>query len=265
MLPYFSVDYPTREAAEAAALQSCREAGRPGCRVLGTFGTGCGTFAFDLEGKIFSGVDGTMPSVAAVRAMENCNAGSTTGGCMLVSKSICAGLPLSKAVFNDVSRQTIEDIEEISSMMDQRSYWGSFASDGAKITGSHGLFTEKDSETAALKQCAGCQIVISFKNSCGAIAWPADNRQRYEADTDVLPAEARKKALVKCEGKYGACRVSVRCSGRSYREADPYANTKAAAVSQPNAPAGPTTSDGTDAPGTRIPRNTNVSADGARH
>src|SRR5690242_13766942 len=65
MLPYFSVDYPTRETAEAAALQSCREAGRPGCQALGTFGTGCGTFAFDLEGKIFSGVDGTMPSVAA--------------------------------------------------------------------------------------------------------------------------------------------------------------------------------------------------------
>ena len=64
--------------------------------------------------------------------------------------------------------------------------------------------TSRAAKTEALNQCAHprCEVVISFSNSCGALARrPAHGTKGYSSATGATRQEAETKALRKCAAK----------------------------------------------------------------
>ncbi len=89
----------------------------------------------------------------------------------------------------------------------KRQLWGSIAY--SSKTGSYGFAvdrtTRRDAETEAFRLCgANCDLVRTFRNSCGAVA---ARPNRVASDTGASREIAEAKALKKCGG--GECKIAV--------------------------------------------------------
>ncbi len=88
----------------------------------------------------------------------------------------------------------------------KRQLWGSIAY--SSKTGSYGFAvdrtTKRDAETEAFRLCgANCDLVRSFRNSCGAVAVRPN---RVASDTGASREIAEAKALRKCGAN---CKIAV--------------------------------------------------------
>ena len=88
----------------------------------------------------------------------------------------------------------------------KRQLWGSIAYNSK--TGSYGYdvdrTTKRDAETEAFRLCgANCDLVRSFRNSCGAVAVRPN---RVASDTGASREIAEAKALRKCGAN---CKIAV--------------------------------------------------------
>ena len=109
-----------------------------------------------------------------------------------------AGLLLALAVFA---------IDAGAARAGKKQLWGSIAYNSK--TGSYGFAvdraTKRDAETEAFRLCgANCNLVRSFRNSCGAVAARAN---RVASDTGASREIAETKALKKCGGD--TCKIAV--------------------------------------------------------
>ena len=89
----------------------------------------------------------------------------------------------------------------------KRQLWGSIAYNTQ--TGSYGFAvdrtTKRDAETEAFRLCgANCDLVRSFRNSCGAVAVKP---KRVASDTGASREIAETKALKKCGAT--ECKIAV--------------------------------------------------------
>ena len=89
----------------------------------------------------------------------------------------------------------------------KKQLWGSIAYNSK--TGSYGFAvdraTKRDAETEAFRLCgANCNLVRSFRNSCGAVA---ARPNRVASDTGASREIAETKALKKCGA--AECRIAV--------------------------------------------------------
>jgi len=89
----------------------------------------------------------------------------------------------------------------------KKQLWGSIAY--STKTGSYGFAvdraTKRDAETEAFRLCgANCNLVRSFRNSCGAVA---ARPNRVASDTGASREIAETKALKKCGA--AECRIAV--------------------------------------------------------
>ncbi len=89
----------------------------------------------------------------------------------------------------------------------KKQLWGSIAY--SSKTGSYGFAvdrtTRRDAETEAFRLCgANCDLVRTFRNSCGAVA---ARPNRVASDTGASREIAEAKALKKCGG--GECKIAV--------------------------------------------------------
>lgn len=104
-----------------------------------------------------------------------------------------------------------------------KDYWGAIAIDAVngETSGSSINRTSKnDAENAALKVCndtKNCQISVSYKNSCGAVA--TNGKGIRIGATNPNPAIAEQKALASCNKQSNsACRIWIpaTCAGVGY-------------------------------------------------
>lgn len=112
---------------------------------------------------------------------------------------------------------------KIKSQTQPKDYWGAIAIDSVKgkTSGSSwGQLNKRAAEKEALDVCndpSTCQIVLTFKNSCGAVA---TNGVNVETTASALsPIDAERKALASCNKKSSkSCHIWVKakCSGVGY-------------------------------------------------
>jgi hypothetical protein len=88
----------------------------------------------------------------------------------------------------------------------KRQLWGSIA-----YNSKSGVFgyavdrkTKRDAETEAFRQCGDCDVIKTFRDSCGAIA---DRPKRFVWETGASREIAERKALQKCGG--AECKIAV--------------------------------------------------------
>ena len=84
----FAWDYPTRDEAQAAAMDACLDSGGSDCTVLAWFQNGCGALAMDQYGMA-QGKGSRTQEQAEARAQQTCEAAEGIG-CAVVA-SACVG------------------------------------------------------------------------------------------------------------------------------------------------------------------------------
>ena len=88
----------------------------------------------------------------------------------------------------------------------KRQLWGSIAYNSK--TGVFGFAvdrkTKRDAETDAFRQCGDCDVIKTFRDSCGAIA---EKPKKFAWETGASREIAERKALQKCGG--AECRIAV--------------------------------------------------------
>ena len=89
----------------------------------------------------------------------------------------------------------------------KRQFWGAVAYNSA--TGAFGYAADQASRRAAeggaFRQCGGdCDVIKSFRNSCGAIA---EDTNHYAWEAGATREIAQQKALRKCGA--GSCKIAV--------------------------------------------------------
>ena len=215
--------YHSKAEAENTALGECIRAGGQNCKVvIGAFGNMCGAVAMDPNGYFGAGFD-YASGQADIKAMNACSANSQVGKCRLQSPAVCVGTRYPRNVNDHLSQSTGAQLEALSSKLDTRQYWGALADGPNASTGVYDQPSRDMAEQQALAKCAGCKILVTFENSCAAQSWPQDPGKSMfdETAVDVNPDAAKAKAKALCDGKYGNCKVGVRCSGRRYLRNNP--------------------------------------------
>jgi hypothetical protein len=101
----------------------------------------------------------------------------------------------------------LPSIDAAGARVGKRQLWGSIAYNSK--SGSYGYAvdrtTRRDAETEAFRLCgANCDLVRTFRNSCGAVA---ARPNRVASDTGASREIAEAKALKKC-GR-GECKIAV--------------------------------------------------------
>ena len=88
----------------------------------------------------------------------------------------------------------------------KRQLWGSIA-----YNSKSGVFgyavdrkTKRDAETEAFRQCGDCDVIKTFRDSCGAIA---EKPKKFVWETGASREIAERKALQKCGG--AECKIAV--------------------------------------------------------
>lgn len=89
----------------------------------------------------------------------------------------------------------------------KKQLWGAIAY--SSKTGAYGYAVDKkakrDAEAEAFRQCgADCNVIKSFRNSCGAVA---ERDRRFSFSLGATRQIAEQKALEKCAS--GACKIAV--------------------------------------------------------
>jgi hypothetical protein len=88
----------------------------------------------------------------------------------------------------------------------KRQLWGSIAYNSK--SGAFGyavdLKTKRDAETEAFRQCGDCDVIKTFRDSCGAIA---EKPKKFVWETGASREIAERKALSKCGG--AECKIAV--------------------------------------------------------
>lgn len=87
----------------------------------------------------------------------------------------------------------------------KRQLWGSIA-----YSSKSGVFgfavdrkTKRDAEAEAFRQCGDCDVIRTFRDSCGVIA---EKPRKFVWETGASREIAERKALQKCGGE---CRIAV--------------------------------------------------------
>ena len=224
----WGVNYDSAQEANNSAYKSCVDRGGKGCHVLEPFRDSCATYAVNPQGQGFLGIiSGRGADRAAEEmAMDECTAHSPEGKCRLLGMAICAGTPHSESSNQRAMRASWKDIESRSAKLDNHHYWGALATDGDHMNAVYNQDKKATAEQFALEKCPGCKVVKTFEDTCLGTAWPSDKRPLFELATDDEPADAKRKALASCNGKYGQCDGAVRCSGRRYAKTNPEAPNK---------------------------------------
>ncbi len=87
----------------------------------------------------------------------------------------------------------------------KRQLWGSIAY--SSKSGAFGYAvdrkTKRDAEAEAFRQCGDCDVIKTFRDSCGAIA---QRPKKFVWETGASREIAERKALQKCGGE---CRIAV--------------------------------------------------------
>lgn len=87
----------------------------------------------------------------------------------------------------------------------KRQLWGSIAYDSR--SGVFGYATDRktrrDAETEAFRQCGDCDVIKTFRDSCGAIA---EKPRKFVWETGASREIAERKALQKCGAE---CKIAV--------------------------------------------------------
>ncbi len=88
----------------------------------------------------------------------------------------------------------------------KRQLWGSIA-----YNSKSGVFgyavdrkTKRDAETEAFRQCGDCDVIKTFRDSCGAIA---QRPKKFVWETGASREIAERKALQRCGG--AECKIAV--------------------------------------------------------
>jgi hypothetical protein len=88
----------------------------------------------------------------------------------------------------------------------KRQLWGAIAYNSK--TGAFGYAvdrkTKREAETDAFRQCGDCDVIKTFRDSCGAIA---DRPKKFIWETGASREIAERKALQKCGG--AECKIAV--------------------------------------------------------
>jgi hypothetical protein len=88
----------------------------------------------------------------------------------------------------------------------KRQLWGSIAYNSK--SGAFGyavdLRTKRDAETEAFRQCGDCDVIKTFRDSCGAIA---ERPKKFAWETGASREIVERKALQKCGG--AECKIAV--------------------------------------------------------
>ena len=85
-------DYPSRDDAQAAAVEECISGGGSGCTVLAWFQNGCGALAVDQYGMA-QGKSARSLDRAEARAQQACEAAGGVGCAVAVSQCVSQGEP----------------------------------------------------------------------------------------------------------------------------------------------------------------------------
>ena len=221
----WSLNYPSDQAAQNAAVAGCNSLGHSGCRVLGGgFGNGCGVYALDPQGYIYPGFN-YVAHLAERQAMEDCNKTSPIGRCHLLTSAICVGMRYPANKNNAAAKRGYAEMEEMSAKLDNRQYWGALAISDKDSNGVFDRASKAEAEQLALAKCPNCVVIAAYENSCIGLAWPNDKTKTAVSFNEVAidgdHVAAKQKALLQCTQRYGSCTTSVRCSGRRYPKNNP--------------------------------------------
>ena len=87
----------------------------------------------------------------------------------------------------------------------KRQLWGAIAYSSS--SGAYGYAvdrkTKRDAESEAFRQCGDCDVIKTFRDSCGAIA---EKPARFAWETGASQQIVERKALQKCGSE---CRIAV--------------------------------------------------------
>jgi hypothetical protein len=87
----------------------------------------------------------------------------------------------------------------------KRQLWGSIAYNSKSGVFGYAvdLKTKRDAETEAFRQCGDCDVIKTFRDSCGAIA---EKPRKFVWETGASREIVERKALQKCGGE---CKIAV--------------------------------------------------------
>jgi len=88
----------------------------------------------------------------------------------------------------------------------KRQLWGSIAYNSKSGVFGYALDrkTKRDAEAEAFRQCGDCDVIKTFRDSCGAIA---EKPKKFVWETGASREIAERKALQKCGG--AECKIAV--------------------------------------------------------
>jgi hypothetical protein len=96
--------------------------------------------------------------------------------------------------------------DAVGARVGKRQLWGSIAYDSK--SGVYGYAvdrkTKREAETEAFRQCGDCDVIKTFRDSCGAIA---DRPKKFAWETGASREIAERKALQKCGT--AECKIAV--------------------------------------------------------